>query len=228
MLIFCWTKTSDASSTLDTVKQSDFSQLAQIYEGVQTAELVYCLNLIEKHQSYRSCNNMVFPDSKIASSFSCAESKAAYMITFGLSSYLKQVQNKALAQQHNHWMACFKKSSSTFLSATGVVLRWHLSICPVPPVAMLRQVTFWRSWGCPARIFWRKAFCSSQWTGLKWIGAPLAKSKQSFRNKLASNFLMQGHVDCTLCTMPFSLATIQLTGASLVRWRRCTIFSRIA
>ena len=63
-----------------------------------TAEVLHCLNLIEHHHSYHSSATagnlykLMFPDSEIAKGFSCAESKAAYLTTFGIAPYLKSLQ----------------------------------------------------------------------------------------------------------------------------------------
>ncbi|KAK6993641.1 Luciferin 4-monooxygenase [Biomphalaria glabrata] len=77
-------------------------------ESVLTAEVLHCLNLVEKHHSFNSSNSSsdlykkMFPDSAIASGFSCSERKAAYMSTFGISPYLAELQRKAVLSEKDY------------------------------------------------------------------------------------------------------------------------------
>ena len=76
-------------------------------ESVLTAEVIHCLNVIEKHHSYNSSRNCgslyrkMFPDSAIAAAFACADKKVAYMTTFGIAPYLHQMQLKAINFETN-------------------------------------------------------------------------------------------------------------------------------
>ena len=76
-------------------------------KSVLTAEVIHCLNVIEKHHSYNSSRNCgslyrkMFPDSAIAAAFACADKKVAYMTTFGIASYLHQMQLKAINFETN-------------------------------------------------------------------------------------------------------------------------------
>ncbi|KAK6999329.1 oxysterol-binding -related 5 isoform X1 [Biomphalaria glabrata] len=77
-------------------------------DSVLTAEVLHCLNLVEKHHSFNSSNSSsdlykkMFPDSAIASGFSCSERKAAYMSTFGISPYLAELQRKAVLSEKDY------------------------------------------------------------------------------------------------------------------------------
>ncbi|KAI8788772.1 hypothetical protein BgiMline_008248 [Biomphalaria glabrata] len=77
-------------------------------DSVLTAEVLHCLNLVEKHHSFNSSNSSsdlykkMFPDSAIASGFSCSERKAAYMSTFGISPYLAELQQKAVLSEKDY------------------------------------------------------------------------------------------------------------------------------
>ena len=57
------------------------------------AEILWALNVIEKHYSYKSCENIsellrkMFPDSHIATKFSYGEKKCAYMCCSTLQFY---------------------------------------------------------------------------------------------------------------------------------------------
>ena len=58
------------------------------------AEVLHTLNILHNNQSFRSSEGSahvykkMFPDSDIASQFSCEEDKCAYLCTFGLGPYL--------------------------------------------------------------------------------------------------------------------------------------------
>nr|KAI8745326.1 KAAdult enhancer factor 1 [Biomphalaria glabrata] len=77
-------------------------------DSVLTAEVLHCLNLVEKQHSFNSSNSSsdlykkMFPDSAIASGFSCSERKAAYMSTFGISPYLAELQRKAVLSEKDY------------------------------------------------------------------------------------------------------------------------------
>ncbi|KAK6970300.1 solute carrier family 25 member 40-like X2 [Biomphalaria glabrata] len=77
-------------------------------DSVLTAEVLHCLNLVEKHHSFNSSNSSsdlykkMFPDSAIASGFSCSERKAAYMSMFGISPYLAELQRKAVLSEKDY------------------------------------------------------------------------------------------------------------------------------
>ena len=61
------------------------------------AEILWALKVIMSHYSYKSCEGTsklfqaMFPDSRIASQFSCGENKCAYLVCFGLSPHFKQL-----------------------------------------------------------------------------------------------------------------------------------------
>ena len=81
-------------------------------KGELNAEILWTLNVIEKHYSFRSCSNaadifkQMFPDSEIAGRFSCGERKCAYLSTFGLAPYFlslltSELKSKKKAMERN-------------------------------------------------------------------------------------------------------------------------------
>ena len=62
-----------------------------------SAEVLWAINVVQKHQSFRSCEGIaalfssMFPDSSIASKFTCSKSKCAYLTTFGIAPYFKSL-----------------------------------------------------------------------------------------------------------------------------------------
>ena len=65
-------------------------------EDVQNAEVIWAMRLIEKHQSYRSCDDIqrtftaMFPDIGIAKKMSIARTKAKYLINHELAPYFAE------------------------------------------------------------------------------------------------------------------------------------------
>ena len=65
-------------------------------ESVSKAEILWTLNVITKHQSFRSSSDSnslfqtMFPDSEIAKQFSCGKTKIMYLCVFGLAPYYEQ------------------------------------------------------------------------------------------------------------------------------------------
>ena len=66
------------------------------HEKVCKAEIIELLDLVDKNQSFSSCNGdgekyrKMFPDSNIAKQFNQQETKAKYTIQFGIAQYLKE------------------------------------------------------------------------------------------------------------------------------------------
>lgn len=64
-------------------------------EEVLKAEILWALNIIECHHSYKSCEGIgglfckMFPDSSIAAQFMCGEKKSAYLTVFGLAPHFR-------------------------------------------------------------------------------------------------------------------------------------------
>ncbi|CAH3149087.1 unnamed protein product [Pocillopora meandrina] len=60
------------------------------------AEVLWALKVILSHYSYKSCEDIpelfkrMFPDSQIASKFSCGEKKCAYLACFGIAPYFQR------------------------------------------------------------------------------------------------------------------------------------------
>ncbi len=62
-------------------------------DDVRKAEVLWALKCVASHYSYTSSNgsdklfSLMFPDSKIAQSFTCGRDKIAYLIYFGLAPF---------------------------------------------------------------------------------------------------------------------------------------------
>lgn len=77
---------------------SSSSNLSELMGSASTmkAEVIWVFNTVVKHQSYRSNDDvaelfeLMFPDSKIAKTFSCGKDKTAYIARFGLAQFIKQ------------------------------------------------------------------------------------------------------------------------------------------
>jgi hypothetical protein len=65
-----------------------------ILDKISKAEILWCLNVVIQHESYRSCEGLaelfgsMFPDSQIANKFSLGKDKVRYTIVYGLAPYL--------------------------------------------------------------------------------------------------------------------------------------------
>ena len=66
------------------------------HKKVCKAEIIELLDLVDKSQSFSSCNGdrekyqKMFPDSDIAKQFNQQETKAKYTIQFGIAQYVKE------------------------------------------------------------------------------------------------------------------------------------------
>lgn len=77
---------------------SSSSDLRELMGSTPTmkAEVLWVLNTVVKHQSYKSNDNIaelcqeMFPDSNIAKTFSCGIGKTAYIARFGLAQFIKK------------------------------------------------------------------------------------------------------------------------------------------
>ena len=64
------------------------------------AEIVVCLNIVDKNHSFVSTNLLgdmyryIFPDSNIAKNFHLKETKAKYIIQFGIAQYFEKELQK--------------------------------------------------------------------------------------------------------------------------------------
>ena len=64
-----------------------------ILDKISKAEILWCLNVVIQHESYRSCEGLaelfgsMFPDSQIANKFSLGKDKVRYSIVYGLAPY---------------------------------------------------------------------------------------------------------------------------------------------
>eukprot|EP00117_Sycon_ciliatum_P022771 scpid71843/ scgid19539/ len=86
------TATSSAAATPD-LRNCDGVTTTQTL----SAEIYWALNVVTKHQSFRSSDKSaallqkMFPDSGIAAKFSCGERKCNYLSTFGLAPYFESL-----------------------------------------------------------------------------------------------------------------------------------------
>ena len=66
------------------------------YENTLNAEIIWCLNVVKSHHSFRSCNSLknlfkvMFPDSAIPDKFFLGKDKVRYMIIYGIYPAFKQ------------------------------------------------------------------------------------------------------------------------------------------
>ena len=80
-----------------------------------TAEIMWALKVIMSHYSYKPCEGTsklfqaMFPDSRIASQFSCGEKKCAYLICFGLAPHFKQLL-KDVVKKEEAYVLMFDES----------------------------------------------------------------------------------------------------------------------
>lgn len=91
----------NASSTTNTTQASlDYSSKNEVMK----AEIRWVLKVLNSHYSYKSSEDIakvftdMFPDSKIASQFSCGEKKCAYIAAFGLEPYFKRLLLKEVSE----------------------------------------------------------------------------------------------------------------------------------
>ncbi|CAL9702284.1 unnamed protein product [Knipowitschia caucasica] len=79
----------------------DFSSKNEVLK----AEILWVLKVMNSHYSYKSSEGTsrlfaaMFPDSQIATRFTCGEKKCAYIATFGLAPYIKRLLLKEVSQQ---------------------------------------------------------------------------------------------------------------------------------
>ena len=73
---------STVSSTPQSIASSSGSSVMDksvTRDETLKAEILWALKAIMSHYSYKSCEGTMFPDSRIASQFSCGEKKCAYL-----------------------------------------------------------------------------------------------------------------------------------------------------
>ena len=86
---------SVASST-STREGSHLSSVTAASRDVLRAEILWCLNTVTKHHSFKSSERSadlfqaMFPDSGIAAKFACGERKCNYLATYGIAPYLQR------------------------------------------------------------------------------------------------------------------------------------------
>jgi len=88
-----FTKNQDSLSLISMGKQCILSSEDQVIR----AEILRCLDIIESNSSFSAANSdndkykLMFPDSKIASSYGQKADKVKYMIQFGIAPYLQKI-----------------------------------------------------------------------------------------------------------------------------------------
>ena len=89
---------SSSTTELSITASSAASNLGVFNDDVRTrAEMLWVLKIIDSNYSFNSSEcvplllQSMFPDSEAAKNFSCSESKARYMATFGLAPYLLEL-----------------------------------------------------------------------------------------------------------------------------------------
>lgn len=94
------------------------------------AEILWALKAIMSHYSYKSCKGMsklfqaMFPDSRIASQFSCGEKKCAYLICFGLTPHFKQLV-KDIVKKEEVYVLMFDESLDSVCQSKQMDIHIH-------------------------------------------------------------------------------------------------------
>lgn len=102
-----------AAAITDKIQQS-VSQYAY-KDSVTKAEVLWTLQTIARHQSYRSCDDAkdifqaMFPDSKIAQKFTLGQAKVAYTVVYGLAPYFQSSLTDAV-NKCEVFVACFDEA----------------------------------------------------------------------------------------------------------------------
>lgn len=84
-------------------------------DAVIKAEVLWALQIIAKHQSYRSCDKLrelfqeMFSDSEIAGKFTLSPTKASYVIVYGLAPYFRSALDDVL-KTCDAYVACFDEA----------------------------------------------------------------------------------------------------------------------
>jgi hypothetical protein len=105
------TETANATADSSAPKQKSLSVYAY-NDAVTKSEILWALQVVAKHQSYRSCDNLkeifvtMFPDSQIAQKFTLGAAKVAYSIVYGLAPYFKSVLTD-MVSECGFYVVCF-------------------------------------------------------------------------------------------------------------------------
>lgn len=89
------TSSGDNSASCSDVKTSVIEPYLK-KESVDNAEILWGLRLVERHESFRSCDGIsdtfsaMFPDSNIVKKFSFGRTKAQYVVNYGLAPFFHQ------------------------------------------------------------------------------------------------------------------------------------------
>jgi len=92
----------DSSQVVGAVAESSTLLPHAATEAVLDAEVLWTLKTCISHYSYNYCSDIgtvfrkMFPDSNIASRFTCGETKCSYMLKYGLAPYFKQLLPEAV------------------------------------------------------------------------------------------------------------------------------------
>ena len=94
------------------------------------AEILWALKAIMSHYSYKSCEGTsklfqaMFPDSRIASQFTCGEKKCAYLICFGLAPHFKQLL-KDVVKKEEAYVLMFDESLNSVWQSKQMDIHIH-------------------------------------------------------------------------------------------------------
>ena len=94
------------------------------------AEILWPLKAIMSHYSYKSCEGTsklfqaMFPDSRIASQFTCGEKKCAYLICFGLAPHFKQLL-KDVVKKEEAYVLMFDESLNSVWQSKQMDIHIH-------------------------------------------------------------------------------------------------------
>lgn len=95
---------------------SSAARLPVARNDVLKAEVLWTLYTVVNRQSYKSCEtasklvHLMFPDSTIASKFSCGERKTSYLCVFGIAEHIKLELRRAIKDNGLPYVILFDES----------------------------------------------------------------------------------------------------------------------
>ena len=110
------------NSTKSITSSSSVMEKSVTRDNTLKAEILWALKVIMSHYSYKSCEGTsklfqaMFPDSRIASQFSCGEKKCAYLVCFGLAPHFKQLL-KDVVKKEEAYVLMFDESLNSVCQA---------------------------------------------------------------------------------------------------------------
>ena len=116
---------ASSSKEVGLTSQQSLREKCMISENVLKSEILWTLNVAKKHLSFNSCNGLnnlfsvMFPDSEIAKSFSCAPTKCSYLLCFGIAQYFKDKLYQHISKCE-FFSLCFDGSVNKFIQKDQV------------------------------------------------------------------------------------------------------------